>query len=101
MTLGRTLGLDYLTCCSDTYHWNWFTKLCMAHRVIESIIKRAPLPKDFLLDVRSRIQEVSQGEEGIETDFENHSLFTDEEDKQALSWLQRLGIALIDHSVRV
>ena len=61
----------------------------MAHRVIESMIKRSPLPKDFLLDVRARIQEVSQGEEGLQTDYENHLLFTDEEDKQALSWLQR------------
>ena len=90
------LGLDYLMCCSDTYHWNWFTKYCMVHRVTESIIKRTPLPKDFLLDVRSRIQEISQGEEGLHTEHENHSLFTDEEDKQALNWLQRFVLACDD-----
>ena len=59
------------------------------------------MPKDFLLDVRSRIQEISQGEEGVEIDYENHSLFTDEEDRQALSWLQRLGISFNDHTVIV
>ena len=62
----------------------------MVYRVTESIINRTPLPKDFLFDVRSRIQEISQGEEGLQTDYENHSIFTDEEDKQALNWIQRL-----------
>lgn len=78
-------------CCSDTYQWNWFTKYCMVHRVVESIVKRSPLPKEFLIDVRTRIQEIAQGEESIQNDYENNSLFTDEEDKQALSWLQRFN----------
>ena len=61
----------------------------MANRVIESIVKRTPLPKDFAMEVRSRIQELSPEEENLLTEYENHALFTDEEDKQALSWLQR------------
>ena len=61
----------------------------MLHRVIESMVKRTALPKDFLLEVRARIQEIAQGEDSIQLEYENHTLFTDEEDKQALSWLQK------------
>ncbi len=87
MNLGRTLGLDFLQCCSDKYHWNWFRRACLAYRVVESFIKRTAIPNDFLLEVRSRIQDISPGE--FDTDYEKHTLFTDEEDKQALIWLQR------------
>ena len=61
----------------------------MAHRVVESLVKRTSTPKDFLNEVRTRIQELSPEEEGIDTEYEKHNLFTDEEDKQALTWLQR------------
>ncbi len=52
-------------------------------------MRRTCIPKGFLLEVRSRIQDLSPGEGAVDTEYEKNSLFTDEEDKQALSWLQR------------
>ena len=61
----------------------------MAMRVAESLINRFPFPKDFVAEVRLRIQELCVGEESISYGHENQAVFTQEVDTQLLTWLAR------------
>lgn len=87
--LGCDLSLDKKISDEDQ-EWSWFRSFCNAHRVGLSIIRREPIPEEFLMEVRAKISESCAGSEAnISNLHEDHKLFTNEQDRELLQWLYR------------
>ena len=89
VALACDLGLDLLPCCMDSHEWAWFRRYCMASRVASSLESRVPLPNDFVIEVRDKINELIPEEEGESgNDYISHDIFKREMDEQLLQWLK-------------
>ena len=90
LSLAVDLNLDSLSCCRDQQKWSWFRTFAMAQRVSVALSKRTPLPKDFLNEVRMKLQGLmSLAEASLDFEHEDHELFKRRHDEQLMAWLQR------------
>ncbi|KAG8176599.1 hypothetical protein JTE90_026848 [Oedothorax gibbosus] len=93
VALACDLGLDSMAQCAESHKWLWFRRYCMASRVSTSLVERAPLPVDFLAEVRKKIWEVCSEEEETEGEMpmmhEDHEVFKQEHDEQLILWINR------------
>lgn len=89
VALASDLNLDSFLGLSDNHKWAWFRRYCHAARVAKALIHRALLPKNFCLEVRKKISELSQDSSDKVWEHENHIVFKREHDEQLLTWLNR------------
>ena len=89
VALACDLGLDSLSCCTETFKWSWFRRYCVAARVATALINRSSLPQHFCQDVRKKIMEMCAENEIFTLDHENHNVFKFGHDEQLLLWLHR------------
>lgn len=87
--LACDLELDSFLGLADNHKWAWFRRYCHAARVAKSLIHRTSLPKNFCLEVRKKITELSQDTSDKVWDHESHVMFKKEHDEQLLTWLNR------------
>lgn len=60
----------------------------MASRVASSLESRLPLPNDFVLEVKDKINELVKDEEEFGAEYISHEFFKREMDEQLLQWLK-------------
>jgi E3 ubiquitin-protein ligase HERC2 len=89
VALAADVTLDHLSVCQDKAKWNWLKRYCAAFRVASSINKRLTLPKDFLEEVRVKLQGLTALGEMPNYEHENHTTFRRDHDEQLMTWLQR------------
>lgn len=89
VALACDLELDSFLGLADNHKWAWFKRYCHAARVAKALIHRATLPRNFCLEVRKKITELSQDASDKVWEHENHQEFKREHDEQLLIWLNR------------
>eukprot|EP00118_Oscarella_pearsei_P022140 m.252836 g.252836 ORF g.252836 m.252836 type:complete len:3992 (+) comp40356_c1_seq2:177-12152(+) len=88
LSLAVDLNLDTLSCCRDRQKWSWFHSFATALRVAVAMTNRTPLPRDFLGEVRLKLQALMALSEKMDYRHEDHGLFKKEHDEQLMLWLQ-------------
>ncbi|XP_060526978.1 E3 ubiquitin-protein ligase HERC2 [Cylas formicarius] len=96
--LACDLEVDRMPDVVENHKWAWFRRYCNAARVFKSLIRRAPLPRSFCVEVRKKFCESADAGDdddddddggGGYRDHEKHTLFKKEHDEQLLVWLNR------------